>query len=97
MRFLARDKLLTLSTSVWARATAHLSLARISNAPTVVSNVLAGVALASVIAPVTVGGTALLAVAMVLYYTAGMYLNDLFDSGLSTAVSDPSVRYRRAA
>lgn len=62
-----------------ARATAHLSLARISNAPTVVSNVLAGVALASVLAPVTVGGTVLLTLAMVLYYTAGMYLNDLFD------------------
>ena len=70
---------MTLSTSVRARANAHLSLARISNAPTVVSNVLAGVALASVVAPVTVGGTVLLAVALVLYYTAGMYLNDLFD------------------
>lgn len=70
---------MTLSTSARARAGAHLALARISNAPTVVSNVLAGVALASVVAPVTVGGTVLLAVAMVLYYTAGMYLNDLFD------------------
>jgi hypothetical protein len=69
----------TLSTSARARAGAHLALARISNAPTVVSNVLAGVALASVVVPVTVGGTVLLAVAMVLYYTAGMYLNDLFD------------------
>lgn len=70
---------MTLSTSALARADAHLALARISNAPTVVSNVLAGVALASAVAPVTVGGTVLLAVAMVLYYTAGMYLNDLFD------------------
>lgn len=70
---------MTLSTSVRRRAGAHLSLARISNAPTVVSNMLAGVALASVVAPVTVSGTVLLAVAMVLYYTAGMYLNDLFD------------------
>ncbi len=70
---------MTLSTGVRARATAYLSLARISNAPTVVSNVLAGAALASVTAPVTFGGTVLLAVALVLYYTAGMYLNDLFD------------------
>ena len=61
------------------KASAHLALARVSNAPTVVSNVLAGVALASVVAPVTVSGTFLLAVALVLYYTAGMYLNDLFD------------------
>ena len=73
---------MTLSISLRTRANAHLSLARISNAPTVVSNVLAGVALASVLAPVTVGGTVLLAVAMVLYYTAGMYLNDLFDLGI---------------
>ena len=70
---------MTLSTSARAKAQAHLSLARISNAPTVVSNVLAGAALASVAAPVTLGGVVLLAVAMVLYYTAGMYLNDLFD------------------
>ncbi len=43
------------------------------------SNVLAGVALASVVAPVTVSGTFFLALALVFYYTAGMYLNDLFD------------------
>ncbi len=67
------------STSVRARAGSHLALARLSNAPTVVSNVLAGVALAGGVAPVSVGGTVLLAVAMVLFYTAGMYLNDLFD------------------
>ncbi len=70
---------MTLSTSVRAKAQAHLSLARISNAPTVVSNVLAGAALASVAAPVTLTGVVLLALALVLYYTAGMYLNDLFD------------------
>lgn len=63
------------------RVGAHLALARLSNAPTVVSNVLAGVALAGAAAPgtVTLAGTLLLALAMVLYYTAGMYLNDLFD------------------
>ncbi|WP_272975770.1 UbiA family prenyltransferase [Deinococcus geothermalis] len=53
----------------------HLSLARVSNSPTVVSNVLAGAALA--------GGAGLplvlLAAAMLLFYTAGMYLNDLLD------------------
>lgn len=74
---------MTLSTTVRARAADHLSLARLSNAPTVVSNVLAGVALASAVGPVTtpvtVWGTVLVALAMVLYYTAGMYLNDLFD------------------
>lgn len=55
----------------------HLSLARISNSPTVVSNVLAGTALATAL---TFNGTVVLvAIAMVLFYTAGMYLNDLFD------------------
>ncbi len=73
---------MTLSTSVRAKAHAHLALARISNAPTVVSNVLAGVALAGATSPVTLGATLLLALAMVLYYTAGMYLNDLFDLGV---------------
>ncbi|MEW6420663.1 MAG: UbiA family prenyltransferase [Deinococcota bacterium] len=60
----------------WSRRLyGHLALARISNSPTVVSNVLAGAALAAG------GGSALvlLAAAMVLFYTAGMYLNDLLD------------------
>lgn len=57
------------------RLRGHLSLARVSNSPTVVSNVLAGAAL------VGGGGAALLplAAAMVLFYTGGMYLNDLLD------------------
>ena len=55
----------------------HLTLARISNSPTVVSNVLAGSALATAL---TLNDTVVvLATAMVLFYTAGMYLNDLFD------------------
>ncbi len=64
-----------------ARAAAHLALARLSNAPTVVSNVLAGAALAGALRPAytPLGDCILLALAMVLYYTAGMYLNDLFD------------------
>lgn len=70
---------MTNSSPIQSRAAAHLALARLSNAPTVVSNVLAGTALASAVAPVTALGTLLLAVALVFYYTAGMYLNDLFD------------------
>src|SRR6266516_352500 len=59
------------------RAMGHLALARISNSPTVVSNVLAGAALAGGLQL----GPALLrvAIAMVCLYTAGMYLNDVFD------------------
>lgn len=55
----------------------YLALARISNSPTVVSNVLAGAALAGVTRPDAT--VALLAVAMVLFYTAGMVLNDVCD------------------
>ena len=56
---------------------AYLALARISNSPTVVSNTLAGAALAGALWPD--GKTGLIAIAMVLFYTAGMYLNDLMD------------------
>jgi hypothetical protein len=55
----------------------YLALARISNSPTVVSNTLAGGALAGALLPD--GKLALIAIAMVLFYTAGMYLNDLMD------------------
>ncbi len=55
----------------------YLSLARISNSPTVGSNVLAGAALAGVLQPDA--RTAALVLAMVLFYTAGMFLNDLCD------------------
>ncbi len=55
----------------------YVALSRISNAPTVVTNVLAGAAISG--AAPTDGRVALLAVAMVLLYTAGMYLNDLCD------------------
>ncbi|HJZ46332.1 MAG TPA: UbiA family prenyltransferase [Roseiflexaceae bacterium] len=61
----------------WRRLHGYLALARISNSPTVASNVLAGAALAGALAPN--GNIALLAVAMVLFYTAGMFLNDLCD------------------
>lgn len=59
------------------KAAGHLQLARISNSPTVVSNVLAGVGLVGI-----TGWDATWAwvcVAMVAFYTAGMYLNDLCD------------------
>jgi hypothetical protein len=59
---------------------AHLALARVSNSPTVASNVLAGAALAGALQPD--GRTTLLVLAMLLFYTAGMYLNDLWDHEL---------------
>jgi 4-hydroxybenzoate polyprenyltransferase len=62
----------------WARRLAgHLALARISNSPTVVSNVLAGAALAG---GLQLGPALIVAIiTMVCLYTAGMYLNDVFD------------------
>lgn len=63
---------------------AHLQLARISNSPTVLSNVLAGAALSGLLYNGVREGNeitslALLMLAMGLFYTAGMYLNDVFD------------------
>lgn len=54
----------------------YLRLGRISNLPTVWSNVLAGVALA---AAGTIEQILLLALGASLLYTGGMYLNDAFD------------------
>lgn len=65
------------------KLTAYLALARISNSPTVVTNVLAGAALGlaasgrGVVAPLYV--MVAVSLAMVLYYTAGMVLNDICD------------------
>jgi len=62
----------------WRKALyGYLALARISNSPTVVSNTLAGGALAGALWPD--GKLGLIAIAMVLFYMAGMYLNDLMD------------------
>lgn len=63
------------------RLRGYLALARISNSPTVVSNVLAGAALGAVAAgtPVDPGTLLALMTSMVAYYTAGMYLNDYLD------------------
>lgn len=55
----------------------HLALARISNTPTVVSNVLAGVVLATTLK--LEWTVVALCIAMALFYTAGMYLNDILD------------------
>ena len=61
----------------WGTLKDHLALARISNSPTVASNVLAGAALAGGLSQP--GMVLLLAAALVLFYMAGMVLNDLFD------------------
>ena len=58
-------------------AGAWLQLARVSNTPTVVSNTVAGAVLAS--AAADAGTVAVVAVAMALFYTAGMILNDVLD------------------
>ena len=55
-----------------------LRLGRVSNLPTVWSNVLAGIALGA--APLEPGPAALLAAALSLSYVGGMYLNDAFDA-----------------
>jgi 4-hydroxybenzoate polyprenyltransferase len=57
-----------------------LRLGRVSNLPTVWTNTLAGIVLAggSVLEPWTLA----LMVALSLFYTAGMYLNDAFDAGI---------------
>jgi UbiA prenyltransferase family protein len=62
----------------WARhLRAWLQLARVSNTPTVVSNTVAGALLASTAA--ATGTVVLVAVAIALFYTAGMVLNDVLD------------------
>lgn len=65
------------------RVRAWLEVARISNAPTVISNIIAGAAL------VTASGSprpvALLSLAAVLFYTAGMMLNDVLDADIDRA------------
>ncbi len=58
----------------------YLRLGRVSNLPTVWTNVLAGVALTGVF--VASGPLALLAFALSLFYIGGMYLNDAFDRAI---------------
>ena len=59
---------------------AWLELARISNTPTTVSNTVAGAVLADAAAPA--GPVAVVAVAVALFYTAGMILNDVLDEAI---------------
>jgi 4-hydroxybenzoate polyprenyltransferase len=63
---------------------AWLELARISNTPTTVSNTVAGAVLVDAAAPA--GPVAVVAVAVALFYTAGMILNDIFDVHLDRRV-----------
>lgn len=56
----------------------HLALGRVSNLPTVWSNALAGAALAG--AGLGFGAWVALMLALSLFYTGGMYLNDAFDA-----------------
>lgn len=57
----------------------HLAMARISNSPTVVTNVLAGAALAGGLQVANSMTLIMLSIALIAFYTAGMYLNDLCD------------------
>jgi 4-hydroxybenzoate polyprenyltransferase len=90
------DVLARPATSAWR---AWLELARVSNTATVVSNTVAGAALASTSAAAT---TVLLgAVAMAMFYTAGMILNDVLDEAVDRRVRPerplPSGRVSRSA
>jgi 4-hydroxybenzoate polyprenyltransferase len=58
---------------------AWLTMARVSNSPTVATNVLVGAALAGAFE--ASGAIALLVAAFVIFYTAGMVLNDVCDYG----------------
>ena len=59
----------------------HLRLARISNLPTIFTNVWAGAALAGIWdrGSAALLSVAILSLALALFYTAGMYLNDYLD------------------
>ena len=58
-------------------ASAWLRMARVSNTPTTVSDAVAGAVLVAPFAPA--GPAAVVAVAIALFYTAGMILNDVMD------------------
>lgn len=66
--------------SLRQRLAAYLALMRISNSPTVVTNALAGAAVAGITTPDR--SVWLVALAMVLFYSAGMVLNDVCDEGI---------------
>jgi 4-hydroxybenzoate polyprenyltransferase len=65
-----------------SRARAYLLLARVSNLPTVWTNVLA----AYVVAGASRESLAVASIALSLFYVAGMFLNDAFDAAFDAAV-----------
>lgn len=73
-------------TAVLIRPRAALILGRVSNLPTVLSNAMAGIALAGIGMPDGVAGggfggdVARAAIVLALFYVGGMYLNDAFDA-----------------
>lgn len=73
-------------TAVLIRPRAALILGRVSNLPTVLSNAMAGIALAGIgtldgmAGGDVVGGVARAAIVLALFYVGGMYLNDAFDA-----------------
>lgn len=75
-----------IGTAVLIRPRAALILGRVSNLPTVLSNAIAGIALAGVgtlddVASSGFGsGVARAAIVLALFYVGGMYLNDAFDA-----------------
>lgn len=75
-----------IGTAVLIRPRAALILGRVSNLPTVLSNAMAGIALAGVgtlddVASSGFGsGVARSAIVLALFYVGGMYLNDAFDA-----------------
>jgi len=62
------------------RLTTYLRLGRVSNLPTVWTNVLAGIVLAGIRPALTVA--VVLGIALSCFYVAGMFLNDAFDRDL---------------
>lgn len=69
-------------TAVLIRPRAALILGRVSNLPTVLSNAMAGIALAGigVADGAAIESVARAAVVLALFYVGGMYLNDAFDA-----------------
>jgi 4-hydroxybenzoate polyprenyltransferase len=63
-----------------SRLALYLRLGRVSNLPTVWTNVLAGVVLAGALPPATT--VVFLAAALSLFYVGGMFLNDAFDRAI---------------
>jgi 4-hydroxybenzoate polyprenyltransferase len=73
----SHDVALSLGPAWRRRLAGYLALARVSNTPTVITNVLAGAALATAAEPTA--RVIPLVLSLVLFYTAGMFLNDVCD------------------